>query len=128
MSFDPLARCNEPKIINLCDYGINLWEMLKTGAGVFSSRFGSPEIFGAIPDIGKELIVVNDDGVNYAITLNNVVTAHLNGRPVQVAFSFSALTDDGPMVSSSVAIIPYSFSAEEVVTVVTWKTELYSLS
>lgn len=86
-----IALGRKTKIINLCDYGINLWQILTLGSGTHYVGQVSGALMEALPEIGQDFLLVNDDGVNYKVAINTGVIARLqsNNLPVQLSFSFT---------------------------------------
>lgn len=119
----------KPRKINLCDYGINLWSLLQHGDGEWAAQ--KMNVCMDMPGLGKECIVINDDGVNPIVTLHNPVIAYTqDGAFAQISFSFCGCTSTTTAVSSNIMITPFVFNNGESEIQglnVFWTTKMMSL-
>lgn len=96
----------QPKVINLCDHGINAWTILAKGNGVHTISVEGQSLFNEVPPVGTDLILTNIDGVNYPVTINNSVVAYnaSDGSPMQVCFTLSGM-NMGFMIKADIMIV-----------------------
>lgn len=113
-----IGGSSNPVVINLCDYGINIYQMLATNS--FQTAIANEQasdFFSKIPTDGSYFSVIHNDGVNPIINARADVVVNQTGDIGTVSINTAIFNSDmGTVLSINLSIIRFSNNAAAVLT------------